>query len=157
MVYNGPCEACTKLIGTPRWPQVLPHEASIVWMRDFLRHDKDEYKQYVPDPHKNKERNPLTGKMKIRNIRNPKWEKGYKEGDYCGPGFLTVRHDEPHLKYLLSDVIRICSAMRAGMFYRAESKECFMCDYKQQCLDKLEAAEPDLVELANNFNAEPDF
>lgn len=133
--YTGPCKECREKIGTPKWPQILPDRSCLVWMRDFLMHDTDQYKRYVKDPNKQKTRNISSGKMVIRNIENPKWREGYKAGQLHGEGFLETNRDEDTLSYLMGDVSRICSAMRAGLFYRAESKDCsFMCEFREQCL-----------------------
>lgn len=133
--YTGPCRECREKIGTPKWPMILPDKSCILWMRDFLIYTEDQYRRYIPDPHKQKVRNLSTGKMKIRNVENPKWNQGYKSGDMHGEGFLETHRDADTLSYLMGDVSRICSAMRAGLFYRSENSDCnFMCEFREQCL-----------------------
>lgn len=35
IVYNGPCDNCKQLIGTPVWPNQFIQRCELVWMRDF--------------------------------------------------------------------------------------------------------------------------
>lgn len=35
IVYNGPCDNCRQLIGTPVWPNQFIQRCELVWMRDF--------------------------------------------------------------------------------------------------------------------------
>ena len=35
IIYNGPCDNCRQLIGTPVWPNKFIQRCELVWMRDF--------------------------------------------------------------------------------------------------------------------------
>ena len=40
LVYNGPCSTCAALIGTTKWPRLLPERCELVWMRDFQKYKR---------------------------------------------------------------------------------------------------------------------
>jgi len=143
VVYNGPCEKCSKIIGTPRWPTKIPERCELIWMRDFERIDKDQYEQYVIDNTQEKVANPKgKGPKVFPRVLNPKWVDGKKKGDYKGKCFLVTYRPAPRLSALLSDVIMICNSIRKGEFYRTPGEQCAnFCRFADQCMTELKIEE----------------
>lgn len=139
LVYHGPCDHCQKIYESNLWPKRYPDVVELIWLRDFDRHAKDQYAKFIKDPDGIKEKSAETGRMRIREIVNPKYHEGYKVGDYCGPGFLSSPRTEAKTEVLMTDVVRICEEIRNAAFYRKPSDYCnFMCKYRNYCLDAVE-------------------
>jgi hypothetical protein len=158
LVYNGPCDNCLKVYHSVNWPKRFPDIVELIWLRDFDRHTKDQYARFIKDPDGIKEKSPDTGRMRIREIPNPKYHEGYKEGDYVGPGFLTSSRTEAKTQVLMTDVVRLCEQIRAGAFYRKPSENCnFMCKYRTYCTNavELEVQEIDMTKVAEYATANP--
>ena len=146
-VYNGPCEACEAKIGTPQWPQKYPEISQLIWMRDYERRTKDRYAKMIKDPLKRKEFSSITGRKVIREVINPKWEDGYKKGDYKGPGLIKTVRSPSAIEIFMADVINICINIRNGVFYRNPGEKCnFWCRYREQCVRGVEADIDELTE-----------
>lgn len=140
LVYHGPCEKCQKKIGTNEWPNVFPIRSELIWMRDFERYEKDQCAKMMKDPNKSKVPNPKgKGRDIIADIPNPKWEEGYKKGDFKGPGRLVTNRKPRPLSILMGDVLATCRAMRQGMFFRRPGDQCnFWCKSRESCLQAIE-------------------
>lgn len=138
-VYHGPCDKCAAKIGTAQWPQKYPEVCELVWMRDFLRYSKDQFSEYIKDPDKVKVRNPKTGKPIIREIRNPKYAKGYKTGEFKGEGFIPTTRPPTKLEVLMADVLRVANSIRNGIYYRKPSERCNRwCRFREHCVNQIE-------------------
>lgn len=153
--YNGPCDACSAKIGTSLWPQRKIDKCEIVWMRDYEVYKKDQYARYVKDKSK-KVKNPKTGRMVYADVINPKWQEGYKTGDYRGSGIISTKRTDSDLGVLMSDVVRICEEIRKGSFYRKPSDACnFWCNHRDSCMGGIELEVKELnLQDANDFCTE---
>lgn len=49
VVYNGPCDNCKQLIGTPAWPNQFIQRCELVWMRDFQKRKRKHGKHKAGD------------------------------------------------------------------------------------------------------------
>lgn len=137
--YGGPCDKCKAKIGTPAWPRKFPNYCELIWMRDFETREKDEFQKIIKDPGKKKEINPLTGRMAIREIINPKWFDGHKKGEQKGPGFIITTRTPARIDILMSDILRICEQIRQGQFFRRPSAKCSQwCKQRERCVAGLE-------------------
>lgn len=147
LVYNGPCDSCASKIGTPAWPRKYAERCEMIWMRDYERRKKDQHSKMIKDPNKGKVINPKTGREVIQDVINPKWEKGYKKGDFKGPGIIKTARSPSMIDVFMSDIIRIVELIRNGEFYRNPGKQCnFWCQYREQCVRgaELEVQELDM-------------
>lgn len=136
--YSGPCATCRAKIGTTAWPMQYPERCELIWMRDFLKHKKDQYAKLQTNKGV-KVRNPRTGRMVTEKVISDKWLEGYKEGDPKGPGVIITQRGPTFLNVMMSDILRICQAMREGNFYRKAGDHCnFWCKHKETCLRSLE-------------------
>jgi RecB family exonuclease len=140
VIYDGPCSVCNAKIGTKFWPQKYPQVCNMVWMRDFIRREEDEFTKMIPDPKKLKVRNPETGRLKIRKVINPKWASGGRVGDYDGKGWHATARPPAALNVLMSDVLRTANSIRNAVFYRnPEKSRCNQwCRHKERCQNQVE-------------------
>lgn len=158
LVYNGPCSTCLEVYHSKLWPKRYPDVVELIWLRDFDRHTDDKYAKFIKDPEGIKEKSAETGRMRIREIPNPKYHEGYKAGDYVGPGFLTSSRTEAKTEVLMTDVIKICEQIRNAAFYRKPSDNCnFMCKYRTYCTNAVETEvqEIDMSKVADYATANP--
>ena len=78
-------------------------------------------------------------RMVIREIINPKWEKGHKKGDYKGPGFLRTYRPPDKLRLLMGDVLAVCKDIRHGVFFRRPGSFCnHWCRFREACVQGVE-------------------
>lgn len=138
--YDGPCESCAAKIGTPAWPRKYPNKFELVWMNDFDVHQKDQHEKEVIDNTKPKIPNPKgKGPPVYPRTFNPKWAEGYKKGEYKGVGFMPTSRPPSSLNVMMSDVLRICDQIRAGVFYRNPNDACnFFCKHRDSCVKGME-------------------
>lgn len=138
LVYNGPCEACTKLIGTPKWPQRFASLFEMIWMKDFEVWDSDKGEEFIPDNTQPKIKNPKgKGPPIYPRKRNPDYVQ--RKGTYKGACFLQTVRPPTSLAVLMSDVLRVCNEFRKGTFYRNPGEACnFLCKFREQCVKGLE-------------------
>jgi hypothetical protein len=159
LVYEGPCDKCSKLMGTPAWPMRPPVRCEMIWMRDFELHTKDQYDKEVIDKTLPKVRNPETNRLVYARVPNPDWAKGYKAGDMKGEGIIKTYRNLRDLDVLMSDVLTICKFIRNGAFYRKPGDQCnFWCKYKESCLKGIELeATSTRIEEAKGYGTEDPF
>lgn len=139
LVYNGPCEDCLAMVGTPRWPRELPDVVELVWMRDFIRRPKDQYAKMIKDKSLPKVKSTKSNKMIIAERISDKWLEGGKKGDYMGKCFIPAKRTPEQVQIYMSDVIRICRQIHRGDFWRNPGSHCeFWCKHTDQCTDGLE-------------------
>ena len=135
LVYNGPCPACTKKIGTPEWPLIVPERCEMVWMYDLEPRRKDEFDQYVMRRDLPKIKNAYQ-----RSI-NPEWAGGAKAGDPKGECFLRTYRPLSRIQAFMDDILRVCDQIRQGVFYRLPSKNCNWCSQFDICQGGIAADE----------------
>lgn len=156
VVYDGPCDQCRAKIAGKKWPKRYPDPCELVWMRDYKRHEKDQYEQYVPDQTKPKIKGGKKGTSWVYQRKlNPEYGQGYKKGDYVGRCIYPTYRDPNLLKTLLGDILRMCDAMLRGEFFRRPGEQCaFWCHFKDPCLAdvKAELNERHLIE-AESFGS----
>lgn len=160
LVYHGPCEACTALIGTPKWPRKFVELNELIWMLDFEVYSEDKCKtKFIPDNTKPKIPNPSGKGVKVYpKMLNPVWESSPKKGDYHGPGFLRTVRAKSDLDILMSDILHTCDQIRSGIFFRRPGSTCnFWCKYREQCLGgiELEKKEADLAAVRTYGTEDP--
>lgn len=132
--YSGPCSDCIKKKKTKLWPQRYPERCELIWMKEYERYKKDKYAKTIKDPKKAREFNWETGRNKIREIPNPRYEEGYKAGDRKGKVFHTTVRTPSHIEVLMKDIFNIVHAMREGIFYRKPGSHCSSwCQYRDHC------------------------
>lgn len=137
IVYEGPCSECVKKIEGKRWPRMFPNPCEMVWMRDYLRHEKDEYEMYTMDKTKPKVKGPKGGLM-YQRVLNPDYAKGYKRGDYKGKCLYPTFRDPALLNTLLADILRMADSIRRGEIYRRPGEQCaFWCKFRDPCLAEI--------------------
>jgi hypothetical protein len=148
LTYNGPCENCQKLIGTPKWPQRYANLFELIWMNDFEVWDSDKGEEFIPDKSRPKIRNPK-GKGPPIYPRMPNPDFVQRKGTFKGVGFLQTVRPPGSLATLMSDVLRVCDEFRKGTFYRNPGTTCnFLCKFRDQCVKGLEL-EIEEASLAN--------
>lgn len=155
--YDGPCDECKKKIGTPKWPRRVPERCEIVWMRDYLTYQKDQYAKEVVDK-TTKVKSAKTGRLVYKRITNPQWVEGYKAGDQRGPGVIKTYRTRESIDILMSDVLRICKDMRDAHFYRSPGSHCVQwCRHNQACKAgiELEIEDADLTDVTTFGTEEP--
>ena len=160
MHFDGPCESCRAKIGTDQWPQVYPDKVKYTWMKDYERRKKDKAPKFIKCPQKTKELNPKTKRMRIREVINPKWEEGYKAGDFVGPIHIESQRTPERNKVLMADIIDIARAIRNAHFYRTPSPQnCgFWCKHRETCTAEANLGEDELcLTRTNDFSNDPDF
>ncbi len=144
LVYNGPCEECQKKIGTAQWPLQYPLQSILVWMRDFARHEKDQYEMEIINRDLPKVPNPRTGgkgQKVFQRVPNPNYHDGYKAGDFKGQGYLVTNRSPTDIQILMGDILAMCRNMRKGIFFRQPAAHCnFWCKHKDQCVNGIEAS-----------------
>lgn len=133
MIYDGPCEACSKKIRTRAWPMMYPERCEMIWMFDFEKRLKDEFDKEIMDKSKPKIKDPITKAMRYQRIENPEWAGGYKKGDMKGQGFLKTFRSPPQIQVFMEDILRVCDQVRAGVSYRLPSKACNWCTQYAAC------------------------
>jgi len=139
LVYAGPCSVCQSLIGTSKWPMLIPQKTVLIWMRDYMPRQKDQYTKYVDDPAGGKEMNPDTGRMRKKQVINDKWIHGYKKGEQAGPGHIVTDRPWAFLQARSADILRLAGMIRDGRFYRNEGEHCeYWCKHREPCLGMLE-------------------
>lgn len=139
LVYNGPCDACKALIKTPRWPQKFPEKCELIWMFDFEAYKKDQYEKECIDNTAAKIPNPKgKGPMVFPRKINPKWAEGYKEGDLKGACFIPTYRTPAQIDALMGDILKVCSSIRQGIFFRRPNEHCNMCSFAEPCRKSLE-------------------
>lgn len=154
LLYDGPCETCSKKIGTPLWPQLITEKCELLWMRDYTKRKKDEYAKYIVSDTE-KEKNHKTGRMIKKRLINPKWIEGYKKGDKTGSGKLSTERSAAFLEVHISDLLQLASMIRDGMFYRKAGDQCnYWCQFKEPCLGMLETEveEVDVYSINQHMN-----
>ena len=138
LLYNGPCEACTKKIGTEKWPQLIAGNVELLWMRDYCKRQKNEFAEYI-ESEDEKEINPATGRSRKKRILNPKYISGYKKGDNCGEAHLKTTRDYAFLEVHMADILRLAGMVRDGRFYRKPGDHCeFWCKFSKACTGAFE-------------------
>lgn len=138
--YEGPCDQCKSLIGTPKWPRKFPAVCELIWMQDFKRYKEDKVKdKYIPDNTKPKIANPKGRGPKVYpKMLNPAWVNGPKAGDYKGPCYIKTYRDPARLKALMEDILVTCNGIRQAEFYRRPGSHCsFWCKYQESCTQNL--------------------
>lgn len=138
--YDGPCESCRAKIGTPAWPMKYANLFELVWMNHFDIHAEDQHDEYIKDNTKPKVPNPKgKGPPVYPMVPNPKYNEGYKKGQYKGVGFLPTIRPPSSLNVMMSDVLRVCDSIRMGVFYRNPSDACnFWCKHQKSCIKGME-------------------
>ena len=137
LVYNGPCEECTKKIRTRAWPLMYPERCEMIWMFDFEKRTKDEFDRFVINKDLPKVKSPTTNRMVYQQVENPEWEKGAKKGDMKGQGFLPTFRSPSKIQVFMEDILRVCDQVRAGVSYRLPSKACNWCTQYNACQNAL--------------------
>lgn len=145
LTYHGPCDSCTRLIGTAAWPSTpsnpkFVERCEVVWMRDFAIHAKDQYEKIIIDNKSPKIPNPKGKGPPIFPRRyNPDYHSGYKVGDLKGPCFLTTYRTQASIQILMADILALCKNLREGQFHRKPGSHCnFWCKYVEQCKSGIE-------------------
>lgn len=133
LLYTGPCETCSKKIGTRLWPNVVPTRCEMVWMYDLEPRAKDEFPQYIKRPDLPKVVNPKTKRLVIPEVLNPEWETGAKAGSPKGECFLKTYRTTAQLQVFMDDILRVCDQIRDGIFFRLPSKNCDFCTQYDSC------------------------
>lgn len=135
IVYHGPCADCQAKIATKRWPRKYASPCTLIWMRDYFRHEKDQHEKMIPNPTAPKIKGGKRGTSWVRpQMLNPKWGDGYKKGDYVGRRHYDTYRDPALLDTLMRDILKICDAMRRGEFYRRPGAQCaFWCKFRDPC------------------------
>lgn len=137
--YTGPCASCRSKIGTAAWPNLIPVRTELIWMRDYSPRKRDEFTKWIPHPQKEKEYNPETKRMRIKQILNPEYVHGYKKGDPSGPGRIITERSAAFLEVRSADILRLAGMIRDGRFFRKESSYCdTFCRHREACLSMLE-------------------
>lgn len=157
LVYNGPCDKCKDLIGTPQWPQVWTHECHLIWMQDFRKYKTNQYAETIKDKSR-KVKAATSNRMVYPEIPNPKFDDGYKKGDYRGEGIIKTARPPSKIAILLPEILRAAEMIRQGIFFRRPGPHCMsFCRFRTQCLDSLNMAGDDYVmEHASAFASDDD-
>lgn len=156
-MYDGPCSDCEKKIGTPLWPGQYAARAELIWMRDFIKHEKDEFTREIKDKTV-KVPSAKSRRLVYADIINPKWLEGYKRGDYKGKAIYKTPRSPSFLTLQMSDVLRVAQQIRNGVFYRRPGSQCsFWCKHTEACLKgiELEMEEADIGEFSNFATLDP--
>lgn len=152
LYYNGPCENCKRKIGTAAWPGLYVERAEIMWMRDYLRHKRDEFaKEVVSETEM--EVNPKTGRSRKKREINEKWLTGYKTGDRWGSGHLVTDRTQAFLQIHIRDMLMQAGMIRDGRFFRKAGPHCnFWCKFQKPCVEAFESQveEIDVVQVGHN-------
>lgn len=152
--YTGPCDDCRSKIGTPAWPNIIPVRTELIWMRDYVPRKRDEFAKFIQSPTKEKEYNPETKRMRIKQTLNPDWIHGYKKGDPSGPGRIVTERSSAFLEVRSADILRLAGMIRDGRFFRKESSYCdTFCRHREACLSMLEMEVQDIDVQKFNENA----
>lgn len=138
LVYNGPCDACSALIGTAAWPQRYANMFEMIWMKDFQVWDSDQGEEFIIDRDRPKIKNPKgKGPPVFPRKVNPDFVR--RKGTFKGVGFLQTVRPPSSLTVLMSDVLRVCDEFRKGTFYRNPGDACnFFCKHRESCVKGME-------------------
>lgn len=158
--YAGPCKSCAAKIGTRNWPSLVAERVELVWMRDFLIRQRDQFTKMIDDPEGGKEYYAPTRRMRKKQIINPKWVDGYKKGDQVGPGRILASRSAEFLSVHVADLVRLAGMIRDGRFFRKAGDHCNRwCKFQEPCLSMLETEVDDIdaATLAENVGTANPF